>query len=95
MTRRAGWWERAKDFVANAGRAGKVAAAGSVGGRESMRQAAQVSDERYKAKLTTEGERVKDERIAYCEACDLETVLADSDLLHCGECGGDAVEIWR
>lgn len=95
MKRKAGWRERAKDVAANAGRAGGVAAAGALGGKKHMRTAAQVSDQRQKAKLDTDGNRIKGERIAYCEECDAETVLEYSDLLKCGECNDDAIEIWR
>lgn len=95
MKRKAGWRERAKDMAANAGRAGGVAAAGALGGKEHMRTAAQVSGQRNKAKLDTKGNRIKGERIAYCETCDAETVLEYSDLLKCGECDGDALELWR
>lgn len=95
MKRKAGWRERAKDMAANAGRAGGVAAAGALGGKDHMRTAANVSDERQKATLDTDGNRVKGKRVAYCRDCDAETVLAYSDLLKCGECDADAAEIWR
>lgn len=95
MKRKAGRKERARDVAANAGRAGGVAAAGALGGKQHMQTAANVSTERQKAKLDTDGNRIKGERIAYCEECDAETVLEYSDLLQCGECHGDAIELWR